>query len=48
MKFEIHFTVNDYEDCVVVEGDTIEEIGARAKAEVAKRGGTDPWSKEIK
>ena len=49
MRFKIHFEWPDgTEDCVGVEGDTIEQVRERAVAEVAKRGGLDPWSEEIK
>jgi hypothetical protein len=37
MKFEIHFSIDDYEDYFVVEGDTIEEIKTIAKSETDKR-----------
>lgn len=35
------------EDYIVIEGETLEEIAEKANTEVAKRGGLDPWSKEI-
>jgi len=38
MKFEIHFTVGDYEDYFIVDGETIEEICAIAKRETDARG----------
>ena len=48
MRYEIHFTTKDGRgDYVVVEGDTVEEIREKAEAEVSKRDGRDPWSKEI-
>jgi hypothetical protein len=48
MKFEIHFELADgSEDFVVIEGDTVEEIREKADAEVAKRNGENPWSKEL-
>ena len=48
MTFEIHFTLKDgSEDFVVISGDTISEIQEIAVREVEKRGGSDPWSKEL-
>lgn len=37
-KVKIHFTRNGYEDDIVIEGDTNEEIRIRADAELLKRG----------
>lgn len=53
MKFRIHSTVptyneQDYEDSVVVEGETIDDVRERANAEVTRRGGVDPWSEELR
>ncbi len=48
MKFRIHYTVKgEFEDSFVVGGETIEEIKAKADAELLKRGGQDPWSEEL-
>jgi hypothetical protein len=48
MNFRIHYTLSDgSEDSIIVTGDDIEQIREKADAEVAKRGGTDPWSEEI-
>lgn len=46
MKARINFTVGEHEDSIVLEG-SIEEIREQADAELAKRGGTDPWSEVI-
>jgi len=50
MKYEIHCTINGIEDCLVVSGDTIDEIQKQAKKELQKRKVdiTTAWSKEIK
>ena len=49
MKFMIGFDLaNGYEDQIVVEGETIEQVRERAIEEVEKRGGTNPWSEELK
>lgn len=49
MRYRIHYTLADgTEDSVVVCGDTIEEVRERAEAEVARRGGTNPWSAAIR
>ena len=49
MRFEIHFTrPNGDPDCVIVEGDSIQEIRQQAEVEVEVRNGTNPWSREIK
>ena len=37
MKFIIHYS-GEYEDSIVIEGNTIEEIREKAFAEVDKRG----------
>jgi hypothetical protein len=51
MKFEIHFSVQEWEDYFIVEGDTIEEIKEIAKRETDARGLDEKrnnlWSKEI-
>lgn len=46
MKFRIHN--GEYEDDIVIEGGTIEEIKELAKRETEKRGWKDCWSEEIK
>lgn len=49
MMYRIHFTLADgSEDFVTVSGGSIEAIRARADAEIAKRGGRDPWSEEVR
>ena len=51
MKFEIHFSIGDYDDYFIVEGETIEDIKAIAKRETSARGLTEDnnnlWSREI-
>lgn len=51
MKFKIHFTVGDYSDYFLVEGDSIEEVIAIAKKETDNRGldeiKNDLWSEEL-
>jgi hypothetical protein len=51
MKFEIHYSIGDYDDSLIIEGDTIEEIRGRAKIETDRRGLTEDknnlWSREI-
>ena len=46
MKFRIHN--GTYDDDLVIEGETIEEIQEIAKRETDKRGWRDCWSEEIK
>ena len=46
MRFRIHN--GEYEDDIVIEGDTIEEIKKLAERETEKRGWKDCWSEEIK
>ena len=49
MKFRIYYTTQDGTvDSIVVSGETTEEIRETADKELAKRGGQDPWSEEIK
>ena len=48
MKFKIHYTLPDgSDDSIVISGETTDEIREKADAELAKRGGTDPWSEEL-
>lgn len=48
LTFKIHFEHRDgTEDFVVLSGDTVDEIREKAEAELAKRGGKNPWSEEI-
>lgn len=47
MKFRIHFTVDDTDDSIDVEGDTLEQIREQAAFELSKRGGSEPWSEEL-
>jgi hypothetical protein len=44
MRFQIFYTVNGEEDSFVVSGDDHEAIRQQANEELAKRGGTDPYS----
>ena len=47
MTFRIHFNIGEYEDSLVISADTTDEIREKAEEELAKRGGTDPWSEEL-
>jgi len=51
MKFEIHYTIEDHEDHLIIEGESIEEIRGLAKIETERRGLTEEknnlWSKPI-
>lgn len=52
MRFRIHYTITgnngvDYEDSIIVNGDTVEEIREKADQELVRRGGFDPWSEEL-
>jgi hypothetical protein len=38
MKFKIHFEIGEYEDSLIIEGDSIEEIRELAKRETDSRG----------
>ncbi len=46
MKFIIHN--GTYEDELVVEGETLEDVRREAHRETEKRGWEDCWSEEIK
>lgn len=52
MRHKIHFTIDEYTDDYVVEGDTIEEVQKANRVEMEKRGLTaeknNCWSEEIK
>ena len=46
--FEIHYTLpNGGEDYVTISGYTLEEVRDEADAAVEKRGGRDPWSRDL-
>ena len=45
MKFRIHN--GEYEDSLVVSGDTIEDVRKAADKETEKRGWKDCWSEEL-
>lgn len=50
MKFRIHSEIDgveDSEDSIVLEGDTIEEVRTKADIETGKRGWVNCWSEEI-
>lgn len=51
MKFEINYSIGDYNDLFTIEGDTINDIKRKAKVETDKRGLTEIennlWSREI-
>lgn len=51
MKFRINYTIGEYDDSFIVEGETIEEIKAISAVEEEKRG-LDPkknnmWSEQL-
>lgn len=49
MEFIIHFEYEDgTEDSTIVSGETEEEIRDKAEIFIAKRGGKNPWSEEVK
>jgi len=51
VKFKIHFEINEYEDFVLLEGETVEEIKEKAKTFAEKRGldseKNNMWSEEL-
>jgi hypothetical protein len=50
MRFKIHFTVNGYEDFIILEGDSVESIREQARYFFASRNideeKCNPWSEE--
>lgn len=48
MKFKIHFTCYEGLGCLIIEGNTVEEIKEKADKELAELGGHDAWLEEIK
>ncbi len=51
--YRIHFQHQDRfgvltDDAVMVSGETIVEVRVKARAEVEKRKGINPWSEEVK
>lgn len=48
MMYRIHYTLSDgSEDSILISGGSIEGIRKRATEELAKRGGTNPWSEQV-
>lgn len=47
MKFRIHGTVGDYEDSIIIQGETIEELQKIAKKETDKRNWENMWSEKL-
>jgi len=51
MTIKIHYTVNGFEDSIIMTGDTIEDIRNRAQQELDKRGldreKNNCWTEEI-
>ena len=51
MKLKIHYTIDDFEDFLILEGDNIEEIRDKLPEGMDKRGldqfKNDMWSEEI-
>lgn len=51
MQVRIHWSIGEYDDSIVVEGDTIEEIREEAEKVVIRRGldvdKNNLWSEEI-
>lgn len=45
LKFIIHN--GEYEDSIIIEGDTIEELQANAKRETERRSWKDCWSEKV-
>ena len=40
MKARIYYYIGDYDDSLIIEGDTIEELRAKCKTEIENRGAT--------
>jgi len=51
MRYRIHWSIGDYEDSIIIEGDTIEEIKEEAECVVNSRGldaeKNNFWSEKI-
>lgn len=48
MKFRIYFKVNDVQDSIIIEGDSIEEIREQVTTEIVdKRSGKPLWSERV-
>ena len=47
MIFKIHYTINGFEDEVILEGETVADIQKEVKR-VIPANATDMWSEEIK
>jgi hypothetical protein len=49
LTYRIYYTLPDgSDDSVVLSGESLAAIREQAVAEVARRGGRDPWSEEIR
>lgn len=48
MKFRIYFKVNEVQDSIILEGETIEEVRAKVKSEIIERRNGNPlWSERV-
>ena len=52
MKFKLNYTIDGYDDSLIVEGETIEEIKRKANHELVQKRGLDQeknnfWSEQI-
>lgn len=51
MKFKIYYLIDDWQDCIVIDGETIEEVREKTFKELGKRGvdyqKNSCWSEEI-
>lgn len=46
--YRVHYTLPDgSEDSIVLSGSSIKAIQKKADSEIAKRGGTNPWSEKV-
>ena len=47
MCVEVYFNVGEYQDSMIVEGETLDEIRQIVDKELKKRGATYLWAKKL-
>lgn len=47
MKFNVHYSIGDYEDSMIIEADTIEEVREKTKEQIELRNATYEWSEKL-
>lgn len=47
LRFKVHYTIGDFEDEILIEGETIEEVRETTTNQLNMRNATYEWSEEL-